>query len=151
MLLRAYGPRTDIFADHDMEARTHALLTQYELASPLLALFENGLLYQSIPGRVCTAKDLGEEMIWRAVAAKLAEWHALLPLHNKRERNIWTVLQHWVDALPTDTMNATATKISLRNEFHRSLAELRLLYGGGASNVSLRMYSFSSLVEAHSF
>lgn len=50
------------------------------MAPPLLGRFKNGLLYGFIPGQVCKAEDLGREAIWRGVAQKLAEWHALVPI-----------------------------------------------------------------------
>lgn len=120
-------PVLRILVDRDMEARTRALPTQYKLAPPLLPRFDNGLLYKFTPGRVCNARDLGREPVWRAVATRLGEWHSLLPLPDKnrdKECNIWTVLQQWVDALPMDTLDELATKAKLAKELHRSLADL---------------------------
>lgn len=56
------------------------LLAQHGLAPPLLARFENGLLYEYIQGHVCSPQDLTREPVWRGVARRLAEWHALLPI-----------------------------------------------------------------------
>ena len=81
ILLRAYGNNTEILIDRDREAKSHALLAQRRLAPPLLARFENGLLYRFIQGRVCTAQDLTSEPIWRAVARRLGEWHGSLPIN----------------------------------------------------------------------
>lgn len=50
------------------------------MAPPLLGRFKNGLLYGFIPGQVCKAEDLAQEAVWRGVARKLAEWHALVPI-----------------------------------------------------------------------
>lgn len=137
VLLRAYGAATEIFMDTKLEARIPDLVAQHDLALPPLACFENGLLYRFTQSRVCTARDLGVESVWRAVAAKLGRAHTLLPSHSTRERNIWTVLQQLVDALPANTMSATATKISLGNELHKAHAELRQSYGGLDAKVSL--------------
>ena len=128
ILLRAYGNGSDILVDRDMEARTHTLLTQQGLAAPLLARFQNGLLYKFSPGRVCTAQDLRRESIWRAVAARLGEWHARLPLPKQEpgnERNIWTVLKQWVAALPADESEEDKRKKTLEEELQRSMVELR--------------------------
>ena len=81
ILLRAYGNNTEILIDRDREAKSHALLAQRRLAPPLLARFENGLLYRFIQGRVCTAQDLTSEPIWTAVARRLGEWHGSLPIN----------------------------------------------------------------------
>lgn len=63
------------------------MLAQYQLAPPLLARFENGLLYKFIQGRVCESKDLGREQISRGVARKLGEWHGVLPITSVGESN----------------------------------------------------------------
>ena len=128
ILLRAYGNGSDVLVDRDMEAHTHTLLTQQGLAAPLLARFQNGLLYKFTPGRVCTAQDLGAESTWRAVAAKLGEWHARLPLPKRElgsKRNIWTVLEQWAAALPADEPEEDKRKKTLEEEVQRSMVELR--------------------------
>ncbi|KAI9680715.1 MAG: hypothetical protein M1817_004155 [Caeruleum heppii] len=80
ILLRAYGKGTEVLIDRDRECTSHSLLSQHSLAPPLLARFQNGLLYKFIRGRVCTPPDLTREPIWRGVAQRLSEWHAVLPL-----------------------------------------------------------------------
>jgi len=80
ILLRAYGNNTEILIDRDREATSHALCAELGLASPLLARFNNGLLYRYIIGQVCTPKDLVLERVWRGVARRLGEWHARLPV-----------------------------------------------------------------------
>ncbi len=35
-------------------------------------------------GRVCTSADLTREPVWRGVARRLAEWHAVLPVVSAR-------------------------------------------------------------------
>lgn len=125
--------------DPNLEARIPDLVAQHDLASPPLACFENGLLHRFTQSRVCTARDLAVDSVWRAVAAKLGRAHTLLPSHSTKARNIWTVLQQLVDALPADTVSATATKISLGNELHKAHAELRQSYGELDAKVSLRV------------
>lgn len=62
------------------EATSHSLLAQHGLAPPLLARFQNGLLYRFIRGRVCSPEDLRREEVWRGIARRLGEWHARLPV-----------------------------------------------------------------------
>lgn len=62
------------------ETTSHFLLARHKLAPPLLARFKNGLMYRFIRGRVCQSRDLTNELVWRGVARRLAEWHAILPL-----------------------------------------------------------------------
>ncbi|KAF2199869.1 kinase-like protein [Delitschia confertaspora ATCC 74209] len=80
ILLRAYGKDTDILIDREKETLSHSFLAQNGLAPPLLARFENGLLYKYIQGDVCTPADLRERAIWRGVARRLGEWHATLSI-----------------------------------------------------------------------
>jgi ethanolamine kinase len=79
VLLRAYGQGTDLIIDRDRETQNHELLTRYNLAPALLAQFHNGMLYRFMKGTVTSPVDLRREEIWRAVARRLAEWHALVP------------------------------------------------------------------------
>lgn len=62
------------------ETTSHSLLAKSNLAPPLLARFQNGLLYKFIRGHVCTPEDLTREPIWRGVSRRLAQWHAVLPI-----------------------------------------------------------------------
>jgi len=79
VLLRAYGQGTDVIIDRERETENHELLMQYNLAPALLARFHNGMLYRFIRGSVTSPTDLRKQDIWRAVAKRLAEWHAIVP------------------------------------------------------------------------
>lgn len=67
------------------ESNSHALLARRGLAPALLARFKNGLLYSFIQGRVATPDDLTQAPIWRGVARRLAQWHAVLPINDTKE------------------------------------------------------------------
>ncbi|KAI9887878.1 MAG: hypothetical protein M1823_000266 [Watsoniomyces obsoletus] len=82
VLLRAYGKGTQILIDREREFTSHALLSQQDLAPPLLARFQNGLLYRFIRGQVCTPADLARERVWRGIAQRLGQWHAVMPVAN---------------------------------------------------------------------
>lgn len=79
VLLRAYGQGTDLIIDRERETQNHELLMQHQLAPTLLARFHNGMLYRFIRGAVTSPADLRRQDIWRAVARRLAEWHAVVP------------------------------------------------------------------------
>lgn len=79
VLLRAYGKGTDLIIDRARETQNHELLMRYNLAPDLLARFHNGMLYRFIQGSVTSPADLRREPIWRAVARRLAQWHAVVP------------------------------------------------------------------------
>ncbi|MCJ1317132.1 hypothetical protein MMC15_002454 [Xylographa vitiligo] len=80
VLLRAYGKGTEVLIDRERESASHFLLASHNLAPPLLARFQNGLMYRFIRGRVCQSQDLTKEAIWKGVARRLGEWHAVLPV-----------------------------------------------------------------------
>ncbi|KAI9372490.1 kinase-like domain-containing protein [Aspergillus egyptiacus] len=80
VLMRAYGNHTEILIDRERETNSHALLARYGLAPPLLARFNNGLLYRFLRGRPATHQDLVTESVWRGVARRLGQWHAVLPI-----------------------------------------------------------------------
>ncbi|WEW55790.1 ethanolamine kinase [Emydomyces testavorans] len=80
VLMRAYGNHTEVLIDREKEVRSHALLASKGLAPPLLARFRNGLLYRFIRGQVASPHDLTQPRIWRGIARRLAQWHAVLPI-----------------------------------------------------------------------
>ncbi|KAL8758443.1 MAG: hypothetical protein Q9184_003931 [Pyrenodesmia sp. 2 TL-2023] len=80
VLIRAYGKGTDVLIDRERESQSHSLLCKHGLAPELLARFQNGLIYRFIRGQVCNSEDLTQERIWRGVARRLGEWHAILPI-----------------------------------------------------------------------
>ncbi|KAL8808290.1 MAG: hypothetical protein Q9200_004318 [Gallowayella weberi] len=80
VLIRAYGKGTAVLIDRERESQSHLLLCKHGLAPDLLARFQNGLMYRFIRGQVCESNDLTQERIWRGVARRLAQWHAVLPI-----------------------------------------------------------------------
>ncbi|OJD17600.1 hypothetical protein AJ78_02299 [Emergomyces pasteurianus Ep9510] len=83
ILMRAYGNHTEILIDRERETKSHALLAERGLAPPLLARFKNGLLYRFIRGKVTSPDDLINPRVFRAIARRLAQWHAVLPIDEK--------------------------------------------------------------------
>jgi len=149
ILMRAYGKGTDVIIDRERELRAHNQLASFGLAPPLLARFNNGLMYKFIPGKVCSYEDLHEPEIYRQVAKRLAQWHATLPLTaiaaipmldakapNEQQHtpqngqstrpypNTWTVLQQWIDALPENSEKERERKRTLDVECVEMTAKL---------------------------
>ena len=146
---------TEIIIDRDREAKSHALCAQRGLAPPLLARFRNGPLVQihHWPG-LPPLKIWSAKPVWRAVARRLGEWHARLPIsavvqHKKASSNgangskpnglahggsglesrspvpnIWTVMQKWVLALPRNSPKQEARIQMLQKELDRSFQDL---------------------------
>ncbi|KAI0882718.1 kinase-like protein [Annulohypoxylon maeteangense] len=151
VLLRAYGHGTDVLIDRHRETQNHELLMNHDLAPELLARFDNGMIYRYIRGTVTQPADLRESPIYLAVARRLAQWHAIVPciyeahpLTNgvngdanasrdkviahaapgKPSPNVWTVMQKWIFALPTDTEAQRTRQADLQQELTKLIEEL---------------------------
>ncbi|KAH6626001.1 kinase-like domain-containing protein [Chaetomium sp. MPI-SDFR-AT-0129] len=184
ILLRAYGTGTDVLIDRHRETQNHELLMRHGLAPELLARFENGMMYRFIQGAVTQPEDLRKPDIYRAVARRLAEWHATVPciagrtghsrkgsrvdLSNLRSSsslngsssaldsalgdaefqlaldgvapgkpppNVWTVMQKWIFALPTDTEEQRARQAELQRELKSLVSELSQRPGLGVNGL----------------
>ena len=116
------------------ECSSHALLSSYGLAPPLLARFNNGLLYRYVAGSVCSVKDLSSRGIYNAVANRLGQWHGVLPVNTTQppaqesltdplaapipptENTLWGVMDRWTGALPSETPAQAARKQELLEE-----------------------------------
>ncbi|KAK2589753.1 hypothetical protein QQS21_012565 [Conoideocrella luteorostrata] len=150
VLLRAYGNGTDVLIDREREAANHELLMKHNLAPQLLARFGNGMLYRFITGAVAQPKDLADPLILKAIARRLAQWHATVPcipdaslprnsssngdIHinaiiakaaaGKPIPNVWTTMQKWILALPTDTEQRRERVTLLQKELEEMIQRL---------------------------
>lgn len=141
ILLRAYGKGTDVLIDRQRELNAHTLLASRGLAPPLLARFENGLMYKYVEGDVCSPEDLRKPEVYKQVAQRLGQWHGGLPIsaisalprlngktpgqkssqateqQPQPTPNTWTVVTQWIDALPANTPELAKRRDDLRAEF----------------------------------
>ncbi|KAI9655331.1 MAG: hypothetical protein M1821_005478 [Bathelium mastoideum] len=108
ILLRAYGRGTDVLIDREREIRAHSVLASSKLAPSLLAHFENGLLYRFMRGSVCTPEDLRRPDVYRAVASRLGEWHAVLPISSIASKPSPSYTPSPVDSLLGDRQSTDA-------------------------------------------
>ncbi|KAK1757617.1 ethanolamine kinase 1 [Echria macrotheca] len=153
ILLRAYGNGTDLIIDRHRETQNHELLMRHGLAPELIGRFENGMMYRFVQGTVTQPEDLRKPAIYKAVARRLAQWHAVVPCipgrtgHSRKNSkiegfpspadelgdaefqkaldhvapgkpspNVWTVMQKWIFALPTDTEEQRVRQATLQKE-----------------------------------
>ncbi|KAK2045897.1 choline/ethanolamine kinase [Colletotrichum somersetense] len=165
ILLRAYGNGTAVLIDREREAQNHELLMKYGLAPELLARFQNGMLYRFIKGSVTAPEDLRKPTIYRAVASRLAQWHATVPCitqptstdghakgnggngHEDPEAmidnaapgkpvpNLWTVMQKWILALPTNTQVQRDRQDKLQKELEYIVKEFSQRPGLGVDGL----------------
>ncbi|KAL9102137.1 MAG: hypothetical protein Q9163_002668 [Psora crenata] len=120
VLLRSYGRDSDIMIDREMEVTTHVLLAERGLASPLLARFQNGLLYGFFPGR--HAQLPLPTLKTETSNSEEREGGTDQPLG--QSRTIWTVMQSWLDALPSKSEEARLQQQRLQAEFDKCFREL---------------------------
>ncbi|KAH6660563.1 kinase-like domain-containing protein [Truncatella angustata] len=162
ILLRAYGNGTQVLIDRQREAQNHELLMQYGLAPALLARFKNGMMYKYISGKATSPEDLRKPSIYLAVSRRLAEWHATVPCISaapvksnglngaangfsltpiddiapgKPPPNVWTVMQKWLRALPTETEAQRERQAKLQKELARMVKELSQRPGLGKNGL----------------
>lgn len=172
ILLRAYGNGTDLIIDRHRETQNHELLMKHGLAPELLGRFENGMLYRFVQGTVTQPEDLRKPTIYKAVAHRLAQWHAVVPCipgrtgHSRKGSkteactgpagalgdaefqhaldqvapgkpppNVWTVMQKWIFALPTETEIQRARQAELQRELTGLVAELSQRPGLGVNGL----------------
>ncbi len=162
ILLRAYGNGTDILIDREREAANHELLMKYNLAPALLARFANGMLYRFIPGGVAQPKDLPDPVLSKAIARRLAQWHATVPClpdtrnattsidltgnsskakianaaPGKPVPNLWSTIQKWILALPASTEAERERQTKLQTELELVVKQLSQRPGFGQNGVS---------------
>lgn len=163
VLLRAYGNGTQVLIDRQRETENHELLMHYGLAPELLARFKNGMMYKFISGRATLPEDLRRPSVYLAVARRLAQWHATVPCLSsapahangvdgttndtshasvddvapgKPPPNVWTVMQKWLLALPTETPEQRERQTMLQKELIRLIQDLSQRPGLGKNGVS---------------
>lgn len=167
VLLRAYGNGTAVLIDREREAANHELLMKHGLAPELLARFANGMLYRFVPGTVAQPKDLSDPALLAAVARLLAQWHATVPCmpdsaikgeslavtgdsddsHRKAMiakaaagkpiPNLWSTMQKWILALPTDTEQQRERQALLQRELDEMIEKLSQRPGLGRDGVCI--------------
>ncbi|KAJ6788238.1 hypothetical protein PWT90_09774 [Aphanocladium album] len=161
ILLRAYGNGTDILIDREREAANHELLMKYHLAPDLLARFANGMLYRFVPGGVAQPKDLPDPVLSKAIARRLAQWHATVPCvpdtrnsttsidltgtSNKAKianaapgkpiPNLWSTIQKWILALPVGTEAERERQSKLQTELELVVKQLSQRPGFGQNGL----------------
>jgi ethanolamine kinase len=158
ILLRAYGHGTDVLIDRQRETENHELLMKNGLAPVLLARFNNGMLYRYIRGAVTSPEDLRKPPIYRAVARRLAQWHATVPCLSsipatngsaskilngesdviapgKPPPNVWTVMHKWILALPSEKPEHRTRQKLLLGELRMLIQDLSQRPGLGDNGV----------------
>ena len=98
LALRLYGRGTELYVDRGMEAAVMLLAAAAGLSAPLVCQFENGLIYDWLPGRSLRREEMGEEGVMGMVARTMARLHAtqVPPGYGAREPALWHNLDGWL-------------------------------------------------------
>ena len=96
VLVRVYGPNTELVIDRDRENRLFARLSSAGFAPAYLGRFENGRVEQFLPGvRPLEPHEMGD-LRWRAgIARTLAELHRMVP--ESLEPATFATLRGWME------------------------------------------------------
>lgn len=77
VLVRVYGNNTDLLIDRKAETRNFKLLNSFGYAPKLYATFDNGLVYEYVPGNTLTTASVIDPQIWPLVARQMARMHRI--------------------------------------------------------------------------
>ncbi|CAF0928103.1 unnamed protein product [Didymodactylos carnosus] len=83
LIIKIYGPSTDLFINRQNELNIMKELSKYNLSNNILIQFSNGFIYSYIQGETCNSKQLSSKHLSFLIARKLAHYHSL-PLPNKK-------------------------------------------------------------------
>ncbi|KAL3279347.1 hypothetical protein HHI36_016854, partial [Cryptolaemus montrouzieri] len=121
LLVRIYGHKTDLLIDREAEIRNIRLLHTFDLSPTLYATFENGLIYEYIPGNTLSAEDVTRPEIYKLVAVRMAKMHKVQDSNTQKPRaSLWLKLQQFVDLIPDEFQDQNKNKRYAEMKFSKS-------------------------------
>lgn len=105
VLVRVYGCNTDLLIDREAETKNIKFLHSVGLGPTLYATFENGLVYEYLPGEVLTPKTCCSEEIYPLVARKMAALHSACSEDFIQEPSLWATLKKFLSLIPQTFTN----------------------------------------------
>ncbi|ELU13970.1 hypothetical protein CAPTEDRAFT_113545, partial [Capitella teleta] len=107
VLVRVYGPKTELLIDRDAELVIMTLLSAAACGPGLLAKFSNGVAYEFVPGHCLTLEQIRTEKYGSLTAKAMAKIHSIDPsnllppsLTIDREPKLFQNLKKYLDLLP---------------------------------------------------
>lgn len=95
------------------------LLQEVGFAPPLFATFNNGLVYQYIPGEVLTVETVCSPAVYPLIARKMAKLHKLCLHSSQSKPALWSKCEKFINLIsehysPIEKQNRWATVTILR-------------------------------------
>lgn len=101
VLVRVYGQNTDLLIDRKAETRNFILLQDFGFAPQLYATFDNGLVYEFVPGSVLTPATVRHVAVYPLVARVLAGMHHVdCGPHLPRTPALWDKVNNFLALVP---------------------------------------------------
>lgn len=85
VLMRVYGPGTNLIIDRHREFILHLVLNSMDLAPPVHARFKNGLIYGFLGGRSLEPSELRLPSLYPLIAQQLGNWHSKVNIEEVHE------------------------------------------------------------------
>lgn len=89
--------------DRKAETRNFKLLNRFGFAPKLYATFENGLVYEYVPGKTLTTQTVAAPTVWPLVARQMARMHRIdvaLVGTGSTEPELESKLNQFMDLVP---------------------------------------------------
>jgi len=95
MLVRVYGANTEEIIDRDYEIELLKALEQQKLRPKLFGTFDNGCVFEFLPGNTLKAHDMRNEDKSEMIAKSLSKWHSA-ELPGERIPILWNRFDNWL-------------------------------------------------------
>ncbi|XP_063989242.1 ethanolamine kinase 1 isoform X1 [Diachasmimorpha longicaudata] len=102
VLIRIYGKKTNLLVDRQAEIRNIRILHKAGYTHSLYATFNNGLVYEFLPGEILTVEAVRQPEIYKLVAKRMAQMHRLDPQDPMmvKEPMIWDKIDCFMSLMP---------------------------------------------------
>jgi ethanolamine kinase len=104
LLVRVYGPNSEILIDRNAEFDNFKLLSSLNIASTLYARFTNGFVYEYIKGKTISSLEMAKDDISCAIAKEMARYHSVKNVTENKKSLLFPTIHRWMNLL-SDTLD----------------------------------------------
>ncbi|CAF3657129.1 unnamed protein product [Rotaria sp. Silwood1] len=109
IIVKIYGQNSDLIVDRQAEIRYMIYLAQFHISPSIILTFNNGFIYQYLPGNPISNGDEQKALL---IARKLAEFHSIPLVDKKAKGQLVEKLRHYINLL-NGTNNELYKRIKL--------------------------------------